>query len=73
MSDYTPLGMAKLAQQATRDLTSIRCPRDSVVMRFLNRRLMGDEGGEVDLECPACGRRAYGVEVGPIAVRAAIR
>ncbi len=33
MSDYTILGVDKIAQQARRDLTLIRCPRDSAVMR----------------------------------------
>jgi hypothetical protein len=35
VSDYTPLGIQKIAQQAGRDPTTIRCPRDSVVMRVL--------------------------------------
>lgn len=35
VSDYTPLGIQKIAQQAGLDPTTIRCPRDSVVMRVL--------------------------------------
>jgi hypothetical protein len=35
VSDYTPLGIQKIAQQAGLDATTIRCPRDSVVMRVL--------------------------------------
>ena len=80
MSDYTPLGIQKIAQQAGRDPTLIRCPRDSVVMRVLkaSAERPDDEGvkrrtfdgmpkgstwslTEVDVECPACRRRAAGV------------
>jgi len=35
VSDYTPLGIQKIAQQAGRDATLIRCPRDSAVMRVV--------------------------------------
>ena len=35
MSDYTPLGIQKIAQQAGKDPALIRCPRDGVVMRIL--------------------------------------
>ena len=38
MPDYTPLGLQKLAEQAARDVTSIRCPRDGAVMRVLASR-----------------------------------
>lgn len=82
MSDYTPLGLEKLAHQAAKDLTTLRCPRDSVVMRVLacraeqalrgavSRREFSRVPGrewrvlEVDVECPACRRRALGVLVG---------
>lgn len=82
MSDYTPLGIEKLAQQAATDPSTIRCPRDGVVMRVLQCRAERTERGEVahrelpsvpagrewrltqiDVECPACRRRALGVEV----------
>lgn len=82
MSDYTPLGLEKLARHASRDLTTIRCPRDSVVMRLLACRAERPAGGdvmrrefvrlprdsdwqvrEIDLECPACRRRAPGVRI----------
>jgi len=82
MSDYTSLGVDKIAQQATRDAALIRCPRDSVVMRVLGSRAerLGREGMvsreftrlpgdaawrlvEVDVECPACRRRACGVRL----------
>ncbi len=33
VSDYTKLGLEKIAQQAKRDLRLVRCPRDSAVMR----------------------------------------
>ena len=33
MSDYTKLGLKKIAQQAKRDLRLVRCPRDGAVMR----------------------------------------
>jgi hypothetical protein len=35
VSDYTPLGIQKIAQQVGLDPTTVRCPRDSVVMRVL--------------------------------------
>ncbi|MDH3289454.1 MAG: hypothetical protein OEO20_03490 [Gemmatimonadota bacterium] len=38
MADYTPLGLEKIARQAGRDLSLIRCPRDSVVMRVVASR-----------------------------------
>jgi hypothetical protein len=46
MADYTPLGIQKIAQQAERDPRTIRCPRDSVVMRVLASRAERSEGGE---------------------------
>ncbi|NIM52815.1 MAG: hypothetical protein GTN62_15185 [Gemmatimonadales bacterium] len=80
MPDYTPLGIQKIARQAARDLTTIRCPRDSVVMRILaSRAERQDREGltrrtfqraptqgawrvtELDVECPACRRRALGI------------
>lgn len=82
MSDYTRLGLEKLARHASRDLTTIRCPRDSVVMRLLACRAERKGGGdvmrrefvrlprdgdwqvrEIDLECPACRRRALSVRI----------
>ncbi len=47
MSDYTPLGIQKLARHAANDLTTVRCPRDSVVMRLLACRAERMEGGAV--------------------------
>jgi hypothetical protein len=92
MSDYTPLGLEKLARHATKDLTTFRCPRDGVVMRLLAcraeptaagdktcrefRRLPRDSEWrvlEVDLECPACRRRAMGVPVAEPSTAAAKR
>lgn len=85
MSDYTALGLEKLAHQAAADLTTIRCPRDSVVMRLLVCRAERTAGGEVtqgefhrpprgrewrvrevDVECPACRRRALHVHLPPL-------
>jgi hypothetical protein len=82
MSDYTPLGLEKLARKAAQDLTTLRCPRDSVVMRVLACRAERMTGGdparrefsrvprggdwhvrEIDVECPACRRRAMGVKI----------
>ncbi len=82
MTDYTSLGIQKLVRQATQDLSLIRCPRDSVVMRVLRCRAERPEGDgsksgefrraprsadwrvkEVDLECPACRRRAMGLRL----------
>jgi hypothetical protein len=82
VSDYTSLGVDKIAHQATRDASLIRCPRDSVVMRVLGSRAerLSREGMvsreftrlpsdaawrlvEVDVECPACRRRACGVRL----------
>ena len=48
------------AQQAARDPTTIRCPRDGAVMRVLGGRAPAS-GEPLDLECPACRRRAVGV------------
>lgn len=45
MSDYTPLGLEKLARHAANDLTTVRCPRDSVVMRLLACRAERYEAG----------------------------
>lgn len=80
MADYTPLGIEKICLQASRDLRTIRCPRDSVVMRVLCSHAERNDGKEphqrsfdalprgrawrvttLDLECPACRRRALGV------------
>lgn len=79
MQDYTTLGIEKIAQQAAKDPTLIRCPRDSAVMRVLRTRpvdLTADDAGadqppvsvngarspiELDVECPACRRRATAV------------
>ncbi|MGD2135229.1 MAG: hypothetical protein PVF27_03670 [Gemmatimonadales bacterium] len=80
MADYTPLGIEKISMQASRDLRTIRCPRDSVVMRILCSHAERDDGKEphhrsfdalprgrawrvttLDLECPACRRKALGV------------
>lgn len=82
MSDYTSLGIAKLARQAATHPLIIRCPRDGVVMRVL--RCCADRTGvreearrefgrvppgrewrvrEIDVECPACRRRALGVTI----------
>lgn len=60
MQDYAVLGIQKIAQQAARDPTTIRCPRDGAVMRVLGPR--SPTVREVlDVECPACRRRAVGV------------
>lgn len=80
MADYTPLGIEKISLQASRDLRTIRCPRDSVVMRVLCSHAERNDGKEprtrsfdalprgrawrvttLDLECPACRRKALGV------------
>jgi len=47
VADYTPLGIQKIAQQAGRDPTLIRCPRDSVVMRVVRARAERPEVGGV--------------------------
>ncbi len=84
MADYTPLGLEKIARQAADDLSLIRCPRDSVVMRVVGCRAEPVNGAasegrefrsrppkagwrvtEVDVECPACRRRATGVRPDP--------
>ncbi len=83
MPDYTELGLQKIAHQAARDLTLIRCPRDGVVMRVVASRaerqdrdgltkrrfdrLPTGRGWQVtglDVECPACRRRALAIELG---------
>lgn len=80
MADYTPLGIEKISQQAARDPHTIRCPRDSVVMRVLVADAERRDGKEptrrsftalpktpnwrvtkLDLECPACRRKALGI------------
>lgn len=55
MQDYALLAIEKIARQASRDPTTIRCPRDGAVMRVLGT------GDALDVECPACRRRAVGV------------
>jgi hypothetical protein len=84
MADYTPLGIEIIARQAAHDLSLIRCPRDSVVMRVLASRAEQSKGGngelrefrsrppaagwrvvELDVECPACRRRASGIRPDP--------
>ena len=57
MREYALLGIQKIARQAARDPTMIRCPRDGAVMRVLRCPPAYD----LDVECPACGRRAEGV------------
>lgn len=60
MPEYAVLGIEKIARQAARDPTTIRCPRDGAVMRVLGAP--GATGTEAfDVECPACRRRALGV------------
>jgi len=80
MADYTPLGIEKISLQAARDPHTIRCPRDSVVMRVLVVDAERSDGKEpsrrlfttvprtpswritkLDLECPACRRKALGI------------
>lgn len=80
MADYTPLGIEKISLQAGRDPHTIRCPRDSVVMRVLVVDAERSDGKEpsrrlftaiprtpnwrvtkLDLECPACRRKALGI------------
>lgn len=81
VSDYTLAGEHKIAQQARRNATFIRCPRDSAVMRvtaWRAERIGSPDVQEVrefarfprspdwqvcelDVECPACRRRAVGV------------
>jgi hypothetical protein len=80
MADYTPLGIEKISLQAARDPHTIRCPRDSVVMRILVVDAERTDGKEptrrmftalprspswrvtrLDLECPACRRKALGI------------
>lgn len=81
MPDYSPLGIEKIIEQASRDIRLIRCPRDSVVMRVRTCSAEPAGGGpsqvvegrvprargwivrEMDLECPACRRRADGIPV----------
>ena len=60
MQEYLLLGIEKIARQAARDPTTIRCPRDGAVMRVLGGRAPAS-GEPLDLECPACRRRAVGV------------
>ena len=64
MREYALRGIQKIAQQAARDPTTIRCPRDSAVMRVLPTRASEARGG-LDVECPACGRRAVGLLPAP--------
>jgi hypothetical protein len=45
--DYTPLGIQKIAQQAGRDPSLIRCPRDSVVMRVVKAHAERTDAGGV--------------------------
>jgi hypothetical protein len=56
--EYALLGIEKIARQAARDPTTIRCPRDGAVLRVARRAA---EDGVLDVECPACGRTAVGV------------
>lgn len=76
MADYSSLGIDKITKQANTDITLVRCPRDSVVMRPVECVLERPDTGErrrvrgrppkgrewavreLDLECPACRRRA---------------
>lgn len=60
VQDYALLGIQKIAQQAARDPTTIRCPRDGAVMRVFARGTPTAFEG-LDVECPACRRRATGV------------
>jgi hypothetical protein len=60
VQEYLLLGIEKIARQAARDPTTIRCPRDGAVMRVLGERAPAS-GEPLDLECPACRRRAVGV------------
>ncbi len=46
MSDYTPLGMEKMARQASLDVALIRCPRDGVVMRIVAWRARRRDGSD---------------------------
>lgn len=90
MADYTPLGLEKIARQAANDLSLIRCPRDSVVMRVVASRAEPVNGAtgearefrsrppstgwqvkELDVECPACRRRATGIRPDPRPVQRA--
>jgi hypothetical protein len=48
MADYTPLGLEKIARQAASDLSLIRCPRDSVVMRVVVSRAERVDGVELE-------------------------
>ncbi|MGD8727959.1 MAG: hypothetical protein PVH40_09955 [Gemmatimonadales bacterium] len=80
MSDYTALGLHKIALQASVNPTLIRCPRDGVVMRVVAAHARHDGRGvptyrdfsrlpsgagwhilKLDVECPACRRRAESV------------
>jgi hypothetical protein len=45
MPDYTPLGLQKIAVQASVDPTLIRCPRDGAVMRVVATRARHDDRG----------------------------
>jgi hypothetical protein len=60
VQEYLLLGIEKIARQAARDPTTIRCPRDGAVMRVLGTGVRAASEG-LDLECPACRRRAVGV------------
>jgi len=60
--DYALLGIQKIARQAARDPTTIRCPRDGAVMRVLTPATVRIDA-EFDVECPACRRRATGVRL----------
>ena len=73
VNDYTELGLSKIALQARRNMREIRCPRDGAVMRVVARVSVDQQNetsiqrhlalSSIDVECPACRRKAKGVSL----------